>query len=509
MTGRTVLHLISIPGLVLPLWSCKVSSEGVVDHPSKLRFDDLDFTPPDAAKHRHVLPSGVVVYVVEDRSLPLVDVDVVIRAGAYLDPPGRAGLASALGSLLRSGGAGDSSPEAFDEEVDFLAAIIDVTLGDDRGNASLNCLTKDLDRTLELFFSMLRRPGFDLARLELHRKRTLQNLARRNDSSASIEAREWQRLLRGPDHHANDHRTDDSIRAITRDDLLAFHAAHIHPRNFIIAVSGDVETEEVLATLEKHLTDWGLPDATTPLPPPPGPPASPGVYIVDKPDVNQGRVRVGHIGLRRDHPDEHAVRIMNYILGGGGFVSRIMSRVRSDEGLAYSARSRFSFGDRHAGEGEFRAYFQSKSPSCAQAAAIVLEEIRRIREEDVSDEEVRAAISNAVNVFPRFFAQASQVASTFADDEFTGREEGFWASYRDRVRAVTVADVRRVAKEHLNPDDLIVLFVGNRNAIVAGNPDKPEFSVDKIAAGRTILNIPLADALTLERTGSTRNGDGR
>ena len=495
---RRGLSLLALAG-ILPTAACATAPEGpdIAPHPAQLKFSELSFTPPEAARARSVLSNGTPVYVVEDPSLPLVDLQVTIRVGAYLVPAGKEGVAGAVGSQIRAAGVEGRSPEAFDEEVAFLAADMSTSIGNTQGSASFNCLTKDLEQVMELFFHMLRKPAFDQKRLEIYRSQVLQNLARRNDSTNSIESREWQRLLRGPEHFTNDKVTKGVVEGITREDLTAFHLKHFHPGNFIISVSGDVKRERVLALLEKHLAGWKSQGGEAAKIPAPGVPASPGVYMVDKPDVNQGRVGIGHIGVKRDHPDYFALRVMNHILGGGGFVSRIMSRVRSDEGLAYTARSSYDFGVYH--PGIFRAYFQSKSESVAHAATLVLEEIEKIRTVPVKKAEIDNARNYMIEVFPRFFASANQVAGTFANEEFTGRSSDFFATYRDRIRAVTPAEIMRVAKKHLVPEKLIILIVGNSKDILAGDPDKPQFSIRKLAGGRTIESIPLADPLTLKR----------
>jgi zinc protease len=181
-------------------------------------------------------------------------------------------------------------------------------------------------------------------------------------------------------------------------------------------------------------------------------------------------------------------------LGGSGFTSRITNRVRSDEGLAYDARSTFTPGVYF--EGSFEVAFQSKSSTAAQAAQISLEEIERIRNQRVTSEELETVKNNAIEIFPRYFATASLIAGTFADDEFTGREASYWQTYRDKIRAVTAEDVLRVAKKYLHPDKLIILAVGNVSDMLKGNPDKPEYSFDKIAAGK-ITRIPLPDPATM------------
>jgi len=217
--------------------------------------------------------------------------------------------------------------------------------------------------------------------------------------------------------------------------------------------------------------------------------------MVDKPEVNQSRVSMGHLGILRSNPDQFAVRMMNHILGGGGFTSRIMSRVRSDEGLAYSASSRFGLGVYY--PATFNASFQSMNGRCAQATSIVIEELERIRNEKVSEEELTTARNSSIETFPRFFADASSVSGTFAEDEYTGREKGYWDKYRDRIAAVTREDVLRVAQKYLHPDRLAILVVGKIEEVLKGNPDKPEYQFDKIAKDKEIKRIPLPDPMTM------------
>ena len=199
----------------------------------------------------------------------------------------------------------------------------------------------------------------------------------------------------------------------------------------------------------------------------------PGVYIVDK-DVNQGRVSIIMPGIRWDHPDYYAIQIMNDILGGGGFTSRITNRVRSDEGLAYSARSSFPGGAFY--PIVFRAGFQSKSRTVLYAASIVLEEIGKIIKEPVNKEEILTAKKSFIDTFPNNFSSSSQIVSQFASDEMIGRfskEKDYWGKYRDRIEAVDIEAVQLVAKKHLNLDKAIVLIVGQKQSIIDGHPDHP------------------------------------
>lgn len=471
------------------------TATGIPAHPRDLKYPTLTYTPPKAEKYRHVLSNGAVAYLVEDHDLPLINVSITIRTGEYLDPAGKDGLASLAGSQVRAGGTTTKTAEQFDEAADFLAAQISSSMGSTQGSASLNSLSKNIDEGLALFFDMLKNPGFQTDRLALAKSQILQQMERRNDNTTSIENREWGRLLRGDDHFSNKFSTKASVESITRDDLIAFHKKYYQPGAFIFAVSGDFNTSEMIAKLEADMKGWEFSKVNVPEVPKPTATLTPGVYAVQKADVNQGRVSIGHIGATRDTPDSYALSIMNNILGGGAFTSRITSRVRSDEGLAYSAGSSFGLGVYY--PGDFRAFFQSKSATCAQAAQIVLEEINRIRTTQVSAEELETAVNQAIETFPRVFATASQIAGTFAQDEYTNRPKDYWDTYRARIKAVTTDEVLRVAQQYLAPDKLVFLFVGNLDDITKGNPDKPEFSISKLAKDGQVHRIPLPDPLTM------------
>ena len=481
--------------LVAGLAAPAALAQSIPAHPRGLAFEDLAFDPPDPAAHRHELSNGGVAYVVPDRALPLVTVSVIVRTGAYLEPAGKAGLARLTGSQMRAGGAGALAPAAFDDEAAFLAAQLSSTIGATSGSASVNCLTKDLDASLDLLFDMLRRPRFDQDRLDLARSQVLQQMERRNDSTQSIEGREWGRLLRGADHFTTIPSTRATIDGITRDDLVAFHREYFHPGNFIFAVSGDVDPADMVSRLEARLADWpARASVATPVPAPDHA-IEPGVYIVDKDDVNQGRVVIGHLGAMRDNPDRYALMVMNDILGGGGFAARLLTRIRSDEGLAYSAYSSFGLGTYY--PGAFRASFQSRSETVARAAAIVLEEIERIRSEVVSETELRTSKASFVETFSRNFSSAASTARLFANDEYTGRDPAYLVTYRDRISGVSGDDVLRVAREYLDPEKLVVLVVGDRMTIEAGDPDNPGVTLAGLAGGE-IAGIPLPDPFTME-----------
>ena len=487
---------LAIVVLLLSLAAAGVMTQAqdIPAHPRDLKYTTLTFTPPKRETYRHLLANGVVVYLVEDHDLPLINISTLVRTGTYLDPPGKEGLAALTGAQMRLGGTASKSAEEFDEAAAFLAANISNSIAALQGNASINLLAKDIDQGLALYFDMLRNPRFQDDRIKLAKSQLLQNMERRNDSTEDIEDREWARLVYGANHFSARLSTKASIESITREDMIAFHQKYYQPGGFIFAVSGDFNTQEMIGKLEAAMKGWPLNKSVPEVPKTPYTSVA-GVYAVNKADVNQGRVSLGHIGAMRDNPDYYALTIMNDILGGGGFTSRITSRVRSDEGLAYSAGSSYGFGIYN--PGIFRASFQSKNPTTSQAIEIVMEEINRLRTTKVTAEELETAKNFLIEVFPRNFSTAAQIAGNFAQDEFTKRAPDFWTSYRDRVRAVTADDVQRVAQKYLQPDKLVVLVVGNIDEITRGNPDKPQYSLLKIAKDGQIRRIPLPDPLTM------------
>jgi predicted Zn-dependent peptidase len=463
-------------------------------HPDDLKFQDIAFEPPKAADHRVMLGNGMVVYIAEDRALPLVNISLTLRAGKWQEPTGKEGLASLAGSQMRRGGAGTFTAEQLDEKLDFLAAQIGTGIEDTSGSASLNCLTDNLDESLRLFALVLREPRFQEDRLALAKEQALQAMKKRNDDSGDIEAREWPLLMLGPGHFSTRLSTEASLKSITREDLVAFHRKYVHPSNMIAAVSGSFDRAILLKKLEQAFAAW--PSAKPVVPAIPGElqTAAPGLYRIQK-DVNQGRFSLGLPVVKRDSPDIYALEVMNEILGGSGFQARITRTVRSNEGLAYSAGSGISFGVWW--PGRFRASFQSKSRSVSYAAKLVLEEIRKLREAPVTAEELEVIKKNALTTFPSSFASAAQSMGTFANDEYTGRAPGFWQSYRQKIAAVTAEDVQRVARTYLVPEKMVALVVGDQKEIELGDEKNPVKLDDLFGGHSTTLALP--DPMTLKR----------
>ena len=462
-----------------------VPADEIPARPDEIEFEPLRFEPPRASDYRRVLSSGVPVYVAPSQEFPLVTVRFDFRGGSYLEK--KPGVASMTGAMIRRGGSSTMTAEELDEEFDFLAADCSTS----SSGARLNCLVSSFDRAFGLFVDMLREPRLQADKVKVYREQVLESMKQRNDDAGDILGREWDFLFYGQDHFLGRVSTAAEIRSITEEDMREYHEKVFQPGNLIIAVSGDFEIEKMLETLESALEGWRKGERM-PTPPPPTRTFEPAIYHVEK-EIPQGKVFIGTRSVTRDHPDYFPLLIMNDILGGGGFTSRIMSRVRSDEGLAYSAGSSLTTPVYY--PGEFRAFFQSKNRTVALAIKVIYEEIASIRSEKVSEKELETSRSTFIETFPRTFESRDLMLSVFVDDEWTERPSDYWQTYRDRVRAVTADDVLRVAKEHLEPGSMAIFVVGKWDEIAPGDLGG-RASMAEFFEGRRV-KVPLRDPLTL------------
>ncbi len=468
-------------------------AEDIPSRPEQLSFPPLQFDVPKPEAFRAQLPGGIPVYMAEDRLLPLVTVQVYFRGGQYLEEKGKEGTAELLEQVWRTGGAGSRTPQELDETLDFLAAQLSTSVGPTYSFVSLNVLSKDLDTGMQLLLDLLSQPRFDEERLARAKEDFLAELKRRNDDAADIETREWRRLVYGEDFWLNRLPTKASVEAIGRGDLVALYQRIANPANCVVAVAGDVSRQQVLAKLKQFFAQWRVKPQAAPPVPQPSYKAKPGVYVVHKADVNQGRVSVGHLGVRRPLPEEFALTVANDILGGSGFTAWMMSRIRSDEGLAYGAYSNYNIGDLF--PGTFRAAFQSKSSTVARALQLTLELVTKLRRGEVTEQELTTSKNSFIETFPRNFETKLRTVQLYAQDELLGRSHNYWLRWRDKIRQVGLAAVQAAAEKHMRPEEFVIVVVGNVDEILKGHPDFPDLQLGNFGP---ITRLPLRDPLTLE-----------
>jgi hypothetical protein len=362
------------PALLL-LVAAPALSQSIPERPETLKYPEFSFTAPLAKDFRSTLKAGPTAFLAEDRELPLLTVAVTLRGGTYLDPKGKEGLSSMVGYLLTKGGTKARKARDLDEELAFLAANLNSSIDADRGTVSINFMSKDMDTAFKLLREVLTEPAFEEEKLKLRKDQVLSEMKSRNDDSAAIEGRERNVLVYGSDFYLNRFSTKASIESLTREDLVAFHAKWFDPRNMMVAVSGDFAKADMLKRLEALFAKWPVKGEVAPGVPKPTHKMVPGSYIVDK-DVNQGRVSILLPGLDRNDKDFYAAQMMNQILGGGGFTSRITNRVRSDEGPRLGLAP---LCPRRLVHPPMGAYFQSKVRTVSYASQIVLEEMKKMK----------------------------------------------------------------------------------------------------------------------------------
>jgi predicted Zn-dependent peptidase len=475
-----------------------LSAQPIPDRPEKLAVKPITFQVPKVKDARVKLKNGITAFLVPDPAgQPLVNLNLLIKGGSYLDPAGKEGACALMGNLLRSGGTAKLDAAKLDEKLDFLAANLNSFMGETSANLSLNLLAKDLKEGLGLMMDLLTEPAFQQDRLDLAKKNVRQAMERRNDDTTRIEDYQRGLLVRGEKHYTNRFTTAASLDAITRDDLKALHARLLTPQNLAVAVSGNFDRKAVEQLLNETLGTLkpGKDAKASPKVPAPEHTLQPGIYLVEK-DVNQGRVTLTLPGLRQIDPDWPAVQVMNHILGGGGFTSRMVKKIRSDEGLAYSVGTGFNPGPFYTGT--FTAQFQTKVPTVAYGIRLALAEIERIKREPVSDEEVKVAKGSIVEGFPDTFGTKAIVAQVFLGMENTGLPETYYETLRDRINAVTVAEVQRVAQKYLTLEKAVILVVGGKAAELEAGDVKDHPGKLSEVAKLPVVKLPLRDPLTMK-----------
>jgi zinc protease len=441
-----------------------VSQAAPAANPRTMTFAPLEFRVPKA--ERFVLDNGMIVYLIEDRELPLVNVTAYVRTGSIYEPAEKTGLAALTGAVMRSGGiagiAGIAGiePEKLDAELEFMVSSVESSIGSDVGNVSMATLSRNLDRTLELFAGVLRAPSFREERFTRAVNMALEGLRRQNDDPKDLAGRELHKALYAG-HPLGRYPTPTNVKAVTRDDLVAFHRTYYRPNNVILAVSGDIGRSDLREKLTKVFGDWKREDVTFPAIPQPEFATKPGVLLVKK-ELNQSAIRMGHEGIEKSNPDLYAIRVMDFILGGNGFNSRMMAEVRTRQGLAYNVDSYFDIGRRF--PGLFLAETETKSGTTAKAIRVMLDIMKGMTKEPVSEQELTLAKESMINSFIFGFAKADSVVNQRVRLEYYGYHEGYLENYRDNIAKVSREDVLRVAKKYLHPESLTIVVAGDEKS---------------------------------------------
>lgn len=434
-----------------PVYSAEHRADQVPSNP-------LEFTVSYPEKFR--LTNGIEVFFKQDSELPLVDVSVVVEAGKIGVPNKMAGLDELVAALLRNGGAGELSAEQMDEKLEDLAAHVQVSAGTYTTNFDLSVLREDAEAGVELLANMVREPLFDAQRFTVNQQRLLESIRRRGERMSTLAQLVLFSNLYAGHPLANFSRLD-TVSALAVADVQRYYQQLFTPQRTHIAMSGDVTIGEAKQWLEQTFGDWVKQGERSVLPPFEDTNPS-GVVLVHRP-VPQTTILLGEIGIEKSNPDLHAVQVMNYILGGGGFSSRLMREIRSNRGLAYSVYSYFSVGRRLLGP--FIAGCETKNESVAEVVQLLRAEMNTIRQQPITEQELSQAKDSLINSFVFTFENPHALTKRIMSQQIYGYPEHYLDEYRQRIAAVTVADVQRVAVTYLHPDQQLLVLVGDREAL--------------------------------------------
>ena len=409
---------------------------------------------------RVVSPGGIEAWLVEDPTAPLISMAFAFHGGAALDPVGKEGLAEMTSGLLDEG-AGDLDSAAFQRRIADLALDFGFDAGLDSFGGSLRTLTENREAAFDLVGAALTVPRFDTAAVERIRGQILAGLARRANDPDDIADRVWWRTA-FPDHPygRSSSGTVESVRAITIADLERFVAERLARDNLVIGVVGDIDAATLAPLLDRAFgklpatsTPWTLAEAR---------PAAPGAVVVVEKDMPQSVVQFGEMGIKRHDPDFYAAYVMNYILGGGGFSSRLTNEVREKRGLAYSVGTYLSTLDHGA---LIQGYVGTQNARVAESLDIIREEWRRMRDEGPTQQELDDAKTYLVGSYPLRMTSTGSLARVLTAIQMEGFPIDYMANRNSYVEAVTLDDVRRVAKRLLDPAALMVVVVGQPEGV--------------------------------------------
>lgn len=406
------------------------------------------------ATSRHTMGNGLRLIVSEQRTVPIVTIDCIVDGGARVDPPALPGLASFVADLLDEGTRQATGSEIA-RKIDSLGGSLRVGAGQDWIHAGASVLARDFNTGLELVAESFRFPTFPETEIERIRRETLGAITASDENPATIAARTFRGALFGDTPYGHPIiGTPESVRSISRDDLVSFHKRTLQPDKTICAIVGDIAEADVLAQMKTFFGDWrGV--ATETETPAATPPSARNISVFQP--TTQASIVVGQLGIARDNPDYFPLLLMNHVLGGGGFTSRLVERVRTKEGLVYSIYSQLSSTRL---PGAFRVGLQTKAASADKAIRIVREELASMHQDGATPEEIAAAKDYLTGSFPLRLDSTGKLSGLLAQIEYFGLGDDYIDTYTRQIREVSVEQVRLVARKYLRPEGLVVITVG-------------------------------------------------
>ncbi|MFH0926381.1 MAG: pitrilysin family protein [bacterium] len=448
-----------IYSIILIIVLCLCSSYSCVllprklEDPHKLVFKPLEFTSPHV--ERIELSNGMVIYFLEDHELPLLTINALFKTGSVFDPDDKLGLAELTGEVIRSGGTKRLSPEELNETLEYMAASIETSIGRETGSASLSILSKDTDKGLTLFSEILMSPQFDDKRVELAKEKKLEGIRRRNDNPTQAAFRKFGTILYKDDPRGREEQVE-YINNITREDMIKFYKIFFRPNNCILGISGDFNRNEMIQKLENLFSGWERVEGLPQIPIPAYRFQTSMNYIYK--DTPQSTIVFGHYIIPKTDSAYYAFEVLNYILGGGGFNSRLMREIRSNRGLAYSVGSFYRAESKY---GVFGTYCMTNASTTYLTTSLIYEVIKDIKSGNLTQEELDWAKEAIVNQYIFSFSSTEKIVAQQIELEYDELPQSFFEEYPEKIRMLTLEDVKLVAQKYLRPEEGVLLILGN------------------------------------------------
>ena len=449
--------LVAVFGSSLQLWA-QTQSQTQTSTPAwqQIPIPKLpEFHPPQPK--RIVLSNGMVVFLQEDHELPMIDGTARIRGGERSVPAKTAGLTDVYGEVWRTGGTKTQTGDQLDDFLEQRAAKVETGGGPDSTTASFSCLKEDFDDVFRAFVDVLRNPEFRAEKIEIAQKGLYDGISRRNDDPSQIAGREAAKLAYGANSPYARTPEYATVAAITRQDLIDWHAKYVHPNNIIIGVVGDFDSAKMEARLREAFASWPKGQKATD-PEIKIEPARSAYYEVDKTDVNQSNIQMVAPGITRKSPDYFAASVFNEAFGGG-FSSRLFGDIRTTKGLAYAVGGGIGAGWDH--PGVLRLMVSTKSKTTVESIQALDEEIADLKKRPIDDEEIKRAKDAILNSFVFRFDSPEKVLQEKMAYEFYGYPLDFLENFQKGIEKVTKENVAGVAAKYLHRDQMAVLVVGH------------------------------------------------
>ncbi|MFU8860277.1 MAG: M16 family metallopeptidase [Cyclonatronaceae bacterium] len=464
------------------------------------RYDELSFQElrsfdlPDVESFD--LKNGIRVFLVEDNELPLINMTVLVRAGSFMESGDKVGLAGMTGTVMRTGGTNAYPGDELNELLETRAASIETGFGMSSGSAFMGVLKEDFDDLLPVFKDVILNPEFPQDKIDLAKTQNRSAISRRNDNPGPIATREFNKLIYGEGTVYARYTEYEHIDNISREDMIEFHANAYTGANLMIAVIGDFSSRDMKRKIERTFSDipsgirreLDFPEVNYNF--------ERSVNFVDKSDVNQSNIRIGHIGGRRSNPDYAALQVMNQILSGG-FSGRLMQEVRTNLGYAYGVGGSYISNIHY--DGVFFITLSTASENTANAIEASINEVIRLQNEPVTEEELAATKDRMLNSIVFRYDSKNKILNEQVSNTYNGLPMDAFDRYIEQVREVSTADVQRVAREYIQPENVHILVVGNSNEI--GD------QLDRLGDANQIdITIPRPAQQRTESTGDVAKG---